>query len=333
MSERPKRVDFHIHYNPADERTAYDAIKIASERNIIAMTVLARSEISGNIDAFIEYGEDLGVTVVPGVEFLAKLGDESVNFILLGFNHNNEKIKEYFGRDGISQNKKRAHFQRDFLISKGFILEGLDDDKRILLARLLSGEISEKAINFCNIVASLPVNVDVINELKTNYYFDWQSTVNRYGNKLNYSDPIKLCGKFLYEHFFQVGCEGYQEVRTDSKKVIEFVHHAGGVVLYSPEGEFRMTHWKDLLSQEVDGIMAWHAGLIGANGKNIPDIQRNVIIETRRKGLLVLGGSDYQQKDWEIGIGNGNMYISPKRYLEFMNYIKRKNGGNIPWLK
>src|SRR5258708_2132532 len=304
MSERP-RVDYHVHYNPADEKTAYTAIEIAKKRNVVAMTILARSQVSDNTEDFIKYGESIGVDIVPGVEFLGRNGQYSVDFILLGFDPQNKELKQYFGKDDNNQNKKRAEFQRNFLRTKGFSFSELDQSQELLLCKLLAGELSEKAINFCNIVAGIETNSELLCQLKEENSIEWKNVQEKYGSKLNFSDPVKLTGKFLYNLYFQVDKEGYQEVRTDSKTIIDVVHRAGGVVLYSPEGEYKSEIWENLQNEGIDGIMAWHAGKLGANGKDVPDISKKTIINARKSELLVLGGSDYQQKDWEIGIGNG----------------------------
>lgn len=334
-----KRVDFHIHYNPINEKTAYDAIEIAAQRNVIAVSILARSQISENFDMFIRYGKEKGVDVIPGIEFLAKKGSESVDLILLGFDPKNREIKEYFGKDYYSkdkkdQNCKLAFHQRTFLESKGFSFKDMNFDQKILFDKLLSGEFSEKAFNFCWIVSTLSQNFSLIEDLKKENWQKWREIVDKYGRLPNYiEDPKKLDAKLLYLTYFDVNKEGYVEVRTDLHTILDVIHRAGGVVLYSPEGKFNKKLWAEIIEDGIDGIMGWHSGYLGANGKNIPDIPRKEIINTRKKGLLVLGGSDYQQLDWELGIGNGDLYISPLRYKEFLSYIRNKNNGNIPWEK
>ncbi len=338
MSER-RRVDFHVHYNPADEQTAYDAIRIAKERNVIAMTILARSQVSENTTEFIKYGESIGVHVVPGVEFLARVETTSIDLIFLGFDPQSSELKEYFGnkysnKEKGDANKRLAKFQREFLEGKGYLYDGLDEKQIELFQKLNSGELSEKAFPFCWIAASLPENFHLVEKLKVELPEEWKRINLKYGKMPNYiDDPKKLDAKLMYNHYFAVGKEGYYEVRTEAKKIIPVIHRAGGVAIYSPEGEFKIEIWKELQKAGIDGIMAWHAGILGANGRDVPDISKDVVVKARKVGLLVLGGSDYQQLDWELGIGNGNMFVSPKRYEELITYIKNKNNGVLPWKK
>jgi len=114
------------------------------------------------------------------------------------------------------------------------------------------------------------------------------------------------------------------------EEIIASVHEGGGVVLYSPEGSFDSSTWGKLLEMNVDGIMGWHGGALGGN-KRKNDIPLSVIKNARRRDLLVLGGSDYQKKDWLIGNGDGNMFINPRRFREFIDYIKSRNNGLVPW--
>ena len=72
--------------------------------------------------------------------------------------------------------------------------------------------------------------------------------------------------------------------------------------------------------------MAWHGGRMGTD-QDQPDIPLDVIKECRRDGLLVLGGSDYQDLDWKVGTGNGQMFISLRRREELKERLEVINNG------
>ena len=335
MSEtRPAGIDLHVHYDPRDERTAIAAINLAKGNDLTAISLLARSEVSPHFREFISYGEKVGVNVIPGVEHLVMDGKTPVNFICLGFDYMSKPIVDYFrGEFAISNSAKLAKFQMEFLKRKGFSLDDLNSEQSVLLDQLLDGHITEKAINFCILISSLPKNKFLIENLKKESKQDWEFISNRYINMEGYQDnPNKLDAKFLWKIFFDVGKEGCPIVSKNSKKVIDIIHKGGGVVLYSPEGSFDNNLWNTLIADDIDGIMAWHAGHLGSSDDH-GDIPKDVIKECISSNRLVMGGSDYQQKNWNIGNGNGHLYINARRFEELKKYIKNKNGGNLPWVK
>lgn len=335
MSESLKpRVDFHIHYDPLDEqRTAFQAIDIAAERNVVAMVLLARSEISSHFDEFIEHGRCVGVDVIPGVEHVVIKDNKKIGLICIGFDPEERGISDYFdGASGDAQSVELARFQRDLLVRRGFNLTVLNQAQSDLLKRIMAGKVTEKAINLCEIAAGIYNNRLVIRNLIREHYSDWISVRSKYSEMPNYKDnPTKLIGKFLWTIFFEINKDGFVPLSEHVEKVVDITHEAGGVVLYSPEGSFDAEFWEELQGNGVDGIMAWHAAELGNSSKGRSDIPSFVIRDARKRGLLILGGSDYQQKDWEVGIGNGNMFISPKRYGEFLDFIRSRNGGRLPW--
>ena len=49
----------------------------------------------------------------------------------------------------------------------------------------------------------------------------------------------------------------------------------------------------------------------------------NLIKECVANNLLVLGGSDYNGRDWKVGTGrNGSLYMSVRRFESLKNAIK-----------
>ena len=72
--------------------------------------------------------------------------------------------------------------------------------------------------------------------------------------------------------------------------------------------------------------MLWHGSTLKSpNGVALSD----VVADIKKRGLLILGGSDYDptKNHWQIGIGGGNTYISPRRLKEFDDYLTKIRDG------
>lgn len=314
------RTDFHIHYTDVSAR---EVLEEAKKNGLSSVALVGRAEISKDIKELINYGERLGIRVFSGVEYLAKIGEsEFVELICLAFDPNHPKIKKYFGKDSEKQiklNIEVARKQKELLERKGFTFEGMDINQKNLLSDLLAGKIAEKAIRFCELVTSNKANYDKVRQLIGNHPTEWKEINTTYSEKPGYKGfPTRLQSKFLWSFFFATGREGYVPVLTSASEIINSIHAAGGVVLYSPEGEFNEAIWNKLVEFGVDGIMGWHGGKL--------EIHKDTIRTARQKGLLILGGSDFNpsKNDWQIGVGAGELYISLRRHEELDRYLANK---------
>jgi hypothetical protein len=179
-----------------------------------------------------------------------------------------------------------------------------------------------KAIAFCQLLMKVPGNKNLIDQIHSGNKELAKELYEYYGNRDPYVDnPQLLEAKLLWNVLFKPPQgKGYIPILWKSQKFVDTVHKAGGVVLYSPESNFNKNTWDMLQNQGIDGIMAWHGGRL--------ETDKGTVIDARRKGLLVLGGSDYhpEKNDWKIGEGNGDMFISSNRYSELMRYMEDKKG-------
>ncbi len=324
-----RKIDLHVHINPIGDRlkSSERLISLAVENNVSAMTLLMRSEIPNEMSQIIALGKKNNITIIPGVEYQTGLDGESVGVVCLAFDPESQSVLHFFGQENCRrENSRRASKQKQFLLSRGYDLNNLSESDQSLLHLLLTGSMSEKAINFCEIVARNRCNDGLIQIQKVLYPEVWKYILETYSHMPNFKeDPRKLEGKFLYNIYFDFDKEGYENVLTPVQKIEKAVHEAGGVILYSPEGKFEIQKWEKLQSLGLDGIMAWHGGKLGCDGKSgRVDIPLNVIKNTLRNGLLILGGSDFQDKDWKLGVGNGGLFISPRRYKELTRYLQTK---------
>ncbi len=315
---RLEKVDFHVHY---DDEIATRIIDDAKKNNVVAVALIRRTEVSDNIGKYIEYGKQQEIEVIPGVEYMVRLGEDNlVDLVAIGFDHENPKIKELFGVSERKEfNRQIALQQKALFEERGFDFTNLVAEDAILLERLMSGEISEKAIVFCKLVARNPQNRALIDEIKEENKQEWEKFYREFNRKPGYEgDTQALEAKFIWRLFCAFGKSFYIPVQQKAEIIIESVHEAGGVVLYSPEKKHNEDVWKRLKNLGIDGIMGWHGGRL--------EIDRKVIKDARSKDLLILGGSDYDPNvdEWRIGEGSGVMYISTRRLRELKDYIRNK---------
>lgn len=328
LARSARRVDFHTHFL---EDKVQEVFTKAKKAHVVAMALIGRLEIPNvdDMNKIVELGQEQGIKVFSGVEYLARINGVRADLVALGFDCGNPAIKKHFGKEENRQrNVEIANKQLSFLIDQGFDLSAPEkSEKQVLLRQILAGDISEKAINLCRVVCSTSVNVRSIDELKKEFNEEWNGVVSKYSNRPGFETDGELEAKFLYLHYFDIGKPGFQSVQRGSEEVIEAVHQSGGVILYSPEGKFNNEVWEILMGQGIDGIMGWHGGKLELN---------HGVSKARAIGLLVLGGSDYNpvRNEWQPGVGKGDMYISPRRLKELELYLERirtknKNAGNL----
>lgn len=325
------KVDFHVHYDPLRPETGFDVIRKAEKCGIIAITLLDRNSISPMMAEYVEYGKDCGVEVIPGIEIVARFGMETVELIAMGFDVSDLGInKAWGGLENKVSNTQMVAKQISLFNNEGFSFNHLSQFGQENMDKLLLGEISEKAITLCQciVTADDDENRRLLEELKESESQLWQKLVQQYSETDYYKGRLdRLNAKLLYEIYFGPGKKGRDLICTQVSEVVSIVHSAGGVVLYSPEGLFGQKIWDDLQEKGVDGIMAWHGGKLGRD-KDVDSIPISIIKDAIRKGMLVLGGSDYDPKknDWKLGVGGDEtMYMSERRYQDLLGYKNRYN--------
>jgi predicted metal-dependent phosphoesterase TrpH len=316
--ETTKKVDFHIHYESLNGNAVEEIIDSAKARELSAIALIGRLEMSDDLPKRVLEINDKGIDVLFGVEYPVKIGDKLVDLISIGFDLDNQGVRSYFGKEERrANNKELALWQKEFLEDKDFSFEGLEGEEQKLLASLMDGKISEKAIRFCYLVAKNETNSSQIMEYKQQNREIWDDTYATYSKRPGYQEIEKLESKFLWKLFFAYNQEGFRPIQAEARMLIDTVHSANGVVLYSPEGNFDQKVWSDLVELGIDGIMGWHGGQLEFN--------KDIIRDTRDRNLIVLGGSDFHPDldDWQVGVGNGAMFISPRRHFELKSRLQR----------
>lgn len=330
---RRECVDFHLHYKVEDENLVFQIIDNCKNVGIVAMTLLLKSEVSRRYQEFVNYGRKRGISIVSGVECYTKIGKKDTDLICLGFDWEHSGIQQLFDkRIGRNESAELAIRQKRFLEQLGFSFTELDPLSEKKVQELLSGSVTEKAIEFCRIAALAPVNQEIFNNVKKENPHLWDEAVQKYGHVDFYKNPINFNGKFLWMLFFSPEYGSFPPSYWLYQQIISVIHHAGGVVLYSPEGKFSSELFEDLVHAEIDGIMGWHGSKLGLGGYDSKeDIPLNVFKRCLKEGLLVLGGSDAQGLNWEVGVGDGKMFISKRRYrdlekrLEYIRNLRKQS--------
>lgn len=319
-SEFQERVDFHVHFKD-DSVAVRSLLQEARKSEVVAVGLLGRLALSDQIEDYIRIGEETGVIVYPGVEYSVWEENKLIDLICLAFDPKNPLVRNLFGKqESKAENAKLAQKQKEFLEGRGLIIDPKEIEDKNLLKMLLDGEISEKAINFCRLVAKDYVNRFRINVLMDDYPSFWAES--RRFDLLSCGDKkYEEIAKFLYKLYFSQGRAGYVRVQQSSECVVNAVHSGRGVVLYSPEGKFDEIVWNNLLKVGVDGIMGYH-------GKRCSELNLATALNISRKGLLILGGSDFnpEKNDWQVGVGDGTLHIRREKLFELEKYIAKKYG-------
>jgi hypothetical protein len=313
--QSPGKADFHVHYS--DENAEWILTK-AKEANLCAVAFIRRAEMSDSLGEYINFGKSLGVEVIPGVEYFAALDEGNVDLISLGFDVNSPSMREVFGvAEKREYNARLAASQMRLMEDQGFSFQEIPEEEMGNLRKLLDGEVTEKAILVCRLACSSLLNQQKIAELKRNNPAVWERLQSLVAERPGYKKPGAIDAKFLWQLYFAPGKSCFRRVQISAQNLIERTHQAGGVVLYSPEGELDVAAWHKLIEQGIDGIMGWHGSSL--------EISKSTVREVRAKGLLILGGSDYDMdKDhWQLGIGDGSMFLSLRRLNELKLRLKQ----------
>lgn len=322
-----ERVDFHVHYQHAKNGSSIDVINNSASNNIGAIALMEKSQISPDFSDHIKYGEERGVKVFTGMEVVTKYQSQEIGLVCLGFDHGSEALQWWrsdFDKTDYKSELVRKQYQ--FMLDEGYVFEGISDDEEKILERFLKGKSTEGAIEICRVLSNLPVNREIIQHLQDEMSEEFLIHKDKYGNKPEYAGDFDA--KFIYNCYFAVGRKGNFAKIPDTRDVIDRIRQAKGVSLYSPEGKFSYEDWNMLLDFGIDGIMGWHAGRLGESENN-RDIPIDVIKDILRRDLLVLGGSDYQGRDWKLGYGDGSMYISNRRLDDLVDYLEVRNKVNV----
>lgn len=270
-----------------------------------------------NYQELVEYGDKVGVLVIPEIELHALVTESlgRADLVGQGFYYNHAEIEKW-ANEIQNWNRGAATKQVGFLENLGLKFDDSDTARDEALERVLQGKESERAWRLCVIAAGNVANFKHIQELTKEYHEQWQQKRQYYSEI--YKNPLELNAKILWSLFFSPGKEGYIPAvprNLDAGKFTETIHNSGGIVLYSPEGMEKPGVRKTLLDLGIDGSLEWH-------GRHLK-LPREFIKNARASRLVISGGSDFdpEKNHWQIGIGSGSMKISHRRLEELLDKI------------
>jgi len=308
MKELENRSDFHAHIT--SEEDALTLIDKAIEANVKSIALIGRGVLPDNTDSIISKAQDHELDLYFGVEDIFNINGQRKDFIILNINPNNQEIKDLYSHDKIrGSSLKVLDKQIAFLEARGFRVWAHDEDSETMLEKLRAGEIYEKAITLCRIVCSNPENDEVLERLWAVY---GRTFADQYSNSsFDLSGPSP---KFVWWLYFAVGKPGYFNNERSPRHVAKVAHEAGGLLIFSPESEDPNSEIIKVLDgrEYIDGVMGWHGDKFS--------LSRDTVRWLRVRGKVIFGGSDYnplregEEGQWLVGIGKGEMFISPKRY-------------------
>ena len=312
-------VDFHVHYSDQPGRTV---VEVAAANGLVCIGLVRRLEISSNLQEFVDFGRDKGIRVEPGVEWVARIGVDKAELIALGFDVSHPVVRKYFGvEEAVERNAEIARRQKAFLEEMGYVFDGTSNRDIETINKLEAGRISEKAIAWCRLLIGASGNKEKIESYLNSHASSWNEAVKNYGKMPRYSNKQELLAKFFWSELFALGKPGCFPTPSQgaTDEIIRGVHDAGGIVIYSPEGSFSWKIFEKLADLGTDGVMGWHGSRL--------ELDRQSVARIRKRGLLVLGGSDFdpEKNHWQLGVGDGRMYVSSRRLRDYLSYKSRYN--------
>ncbi|ORJ57582.1 PHP domain-containing protein [Geothermobacter hydrogeniphilus] len=253
MNQADKTVDLHLHSTCSDGlMTPEEVVMLAAERGVAAIALADHDNVDG-IDAALAAGERLGVEVISGVELSVIWEDlQDVHLLGYGFDHHHPRLTASL-----------AEF-RDFRAGRNERIVERVNDRLVEQGRT-------------------PISFERV----------WQLAGGTFGRP-HIARALLEAGhvKTMEEAFknYLVSCN-IQKRFFPVVEAIDLIHDAGGVAVlahppYIPGGRetFRRI-LDDLQPKGLDGVEVYNGGA---------GVEETFwyLTETRRRGLLVTGGSD-----------------------------------------
>lgn len=305
MKER--RADFHAHITNFENTVSL--IEKARNETVSPIALIGRGNLPNETDKIAEIAKQLEMEILFGIEDVFCIDGERNDFVILGVDPEDPNIKSIYSCEAMKQSSLRVlEKQIKFLESEGFEAGSYNVETADLLENLKMGRVYEKAISLCSMVVGNPNNLDLANVL---WNLNGETFVSLY-SKSSY-DLSKPTAKFLWWLYFSIGKPACFNQEKDPVIIANAVKNAGGLFLFSPEGD-NPNHevLKVLTGREyIDGVMGWHGGKLELNKETVRWLRKNK--------KVILGGSDYnplrdgELNQWQPGVGRGEMYISPLR--------------------
>ncbi len=319
-----ERADFHVHLG---DREDADIVREALDNHVTVVAVMDRGIVRiEKVRRLVALGEKAGIIIVPGVECFTEIQDKSgktAPFELIGldfnlgsptlFNDFDPRGEVYSGRHDV-----KVTFQREFLENQGFNMTP-NEQTQSMWDIVNSAQILDTAVRLCGIAAQ---DKATISRLIQSTKFQSELESHHSHRPQDRGD----LAKFLYWKYFAYGTPGYKKWHPEPKTIIDSIKKSEGVVLLAHprfqhvQGDLTILDvMADIFKLGIDGLEGWDHGNL--------DIE--LAIMARRRGLLVLGGSgrDISYNNRILGrgaVGEEEMFISPRRLKELKAYPRNR---------
>jgi 3',5'-nucleoside bisphosphate phosphatase len=214
----PVKIDLHTHSNYSDGvNSPRELLFKAKQAGIDIISITDHDSLNGIKEAR-EYGNDIGIEVIPGVEISSDIKDREIHILGFFVEPENEEIEHYlnFFR---AERVKRAYRIIDKLKNLGFFIS-IEDVLNIA---------KNSAVGRPHIAQAM-----LANELVSNY----QEAFNKYlGN-----------GCIAYE----------KKVHLSPQSAFKIISDAGGLSFIAHPGNMPENILKELIESGVDGIEVIH---------------------------------------------------------------------------
>jgi predicted metal-dependent phosphoesterase TrpH len=245
-------IDLHVHTNHSDGTfTPCEALTLARERGVASLAVTDHDTTTGLAEAA-RTGAELGIDVVPGIEFSTVYGAEGVHVLCYFMDPEEPDLVAELGR--LRDDRER---RGDHMVEKLLALGYPVSFQRVK-------EIAGEAPIVRPHIAQAMVEAGVVPTAKD---------------------------AFTEEFIGSSGAAYVEKHALHPLEALRLIHRAGGVCVLAHPGTFRETRpvpsglIEELADAGLDGIEASHP-------EHTPEVEALYVETARRLGLLWTGGSD-----------------------------------------
>ncbi len=255
--------DLQIQSTASDgAHTPAECVRMAKQNNVHTIAITDHDTVGGVAEA-VAAGEELGVRVIPGIEFSCHHGELGIHLLGYGIDLKHDPLLEAIERIRVSRIARAQEVVRR-LQELGFVVEYEN-----VARRAKGGVVGRPHITY-EILENL-ANRERLGSIQTMHDFI-----------VEYISPGKLA--YVEAHDF------------DSRQAIRLIHGAGGVAVWShPAVHFPETRQgleatlKELIGFELDGLEVF-------NPSHDELATRTLYSLSERYGLLRTAGSDFHRE-------------------------------------
>lgn len=217
----PFKVDLHIHTNKSDG--AFSPLQIINKalKNELSVISITDHDTTAAIPEAIEYGEKIGIEVIPGIEISTSVESTEIHLLSYFFDYSNTELMEYL-----------ADFSEERLVRAKKIISLLQD----MNVNITIDDVKETA-------GSSPITRPHIAQtiFRKNYT---TSVMNAFYKYIGDNAPADVKKKF-----------------TEAGELIDMMHNAGGLVFIAHPSGINDEIIESLVKSGIDGIETTHPAI------------------------------------------------------------------------